>query len=111
MFRMKRKTSSVGRLLGMAICLCMAMPTSLYAQDMPEASGVSEASVMPKVEIFAGADLHYRDIFFGKIYEVLVNLTPGIKWNMGHQWMLAGQAMVPVYNDYGDRMYNRLWWK
>lgn len=57
----------------------------------------------PKLEIFAGAELHYRDIFYNKMYEVLVNLTPGVKWNMGNQWMLVGQAIIPVYNDYGDR--------
>lgn len=59
--------------------------------------------VQPKVEIFTGAELHYRDLFYGKIYEVLVNFTPGVKWNMGRQWMLAGQAIIPVYNDYGGR--------
>ena len=56
-----------------------------------------------KWKFFAGAELHYRDIFYGKIYEVLVNVTPGLKWNMGKQWKLAGQAIIPVYNDYGDR--------
>lgn len=55
------------------------------------------------VEIFMGAELHYRDLFWNKIYELLVNLTPGMKWNMGHRWQLAGQVIVPVYNDYGDR--------
>lgn len=63
----------------------------------------SQEPVKPKVEIFAGAELHYRDLFYGKIYEVLVNVTPGVKWNIGRQWQLAGQAIVPVYNDYGDR--------
>ena len=38
-----------------------------------------EAPVSPKVELFAGAELHYRDIFYTKMYEVLVNLTPGLK--------------------------------
>lgn len=57
----------------------------------------------PKVEIFMGAELHYQDLYYQKLYEVLVNLTPGIKWNMGKQWMLAGQAIIPVYNDLGDR--------
>lgn len=55
------------------------------------------------VDIFMGVDLHYRDIDYNKLYEVLVNLTPGVKWNMGHQWRLAGQVVVPVYNDYGGR--------
>lgn len=57
----------------------------------------------PKVEFFAGADLHYRDIFYTKMYEVLVNLTPGVKWHIGNRWQLAGQVLVPIYNDYGDR--------
>lgn len=56
-----------------------------------------------KVDIFVGGELYYRDIFWDKVYEVLVNLTPGIKWNMGKHWQLAGQAIVPVYNDYGER--------
>ena len=37
------------------------------------------------------------------MYDVLVNLTPGVKWHIGDRWQLAGQAIVPVYNDYGDR--------
>lgn len=57
----------------------------------------------PKVEVFMGAELHYQDLYYEKLYEVLVNLTPGIKWNMGHQWMLTGQAIIPVYNDLGNR--------
>ncbi len=56
-----------------------------------------------RVDLFVGADFHYRDIFYNKVYEVVLNLTPGVKWNMGRQWQVAGQAMVPVYNDYGDR--------
>ena len=34
---------------------------------------------------------------------MLLNLTPGIKWNMGHRWEVAAQALVPVVNQYGDR--------
>lgn len=65
---------------------------------------MSAQSIPPnKIDLFVGADLHYRDIFYGKIYEVLLNLTPGIKWEMGRHWQLAGQAVVPLYNDYGDR--------
>lgn len=36
-----------------------------------------------KVEVFLGAELHYRDIYFNKMYEVLVNLSPGVKWHLG----------------------------
>ena len=57
-----------------------------------------------QVDIYVGADFNYRDLFHnGKIYEILLNLTPGVKWNMGKGWQAAAQALVPVYNDYGDR--------
>ncbi len=57
-----------------------------------------------QVDIFMGVDFNYRDIFLkGKVYELLINLTPGIKWNMGKGWQAAARALVPVYNDYGDR--------
>ena len=87
------KTRQVGMVLWIAILLFM-VASSLYAQK-------ASTLVQSKVEIFTGAELHYRDLFYGKIYEVLVNFTPGVKWNMGRQWMLAGQAIIPVYNDYG----------
>lgn len=55
-----------------------------------------------EVDVFMGVDLNYRDIFLSKPYELLVNLTPGVKWNMGRQWQVAAQVLLPVYNDYGD---------
>lgn len=73
---------------------------------MAAAAGLNAFPQMPacsNVELFAGAELHYRDIFYTKMYEVLVNLTPGVKWHIGNRWQLAGQAIIPVYNDYGNR--------
>lgn len=60
-----------------------------------------------QVDVFMGVDFHYRDIYYNKVYEVLVNLTPGVKWDMGHGWLMSAQALVPVINDYGDR-YKRI---
>ena len=55
------------------------------------------------VDIFMGVDFNYRDIFWNnRVYDVLVNLTPGVKWNMGNRWEAAALVHVPVYNDYGD---------
>lgn len=55
-----------------------------------------------QVDIFAGVDFNYRDIAHnGRIMDVNVNLSPGVKWNMGHRWELAAQALVPVINQYG----------
>jgi hypothetical protein len=39
---------------------------------------------------------------FQRQYDVLLHLTPGFKWNMGHHWQLTGQAMIPVVNTFGD---------
>lgn len=52
----------------------------------------SQERNLPKVKIFAGAELHYRDLFYTKMYEVLVNLTPGMKWHIGNRWQLAGRT-------------------
>lgn len=79
-----------------ALVACMLSCTAALAQE----------AKFPKVEIFAGAELHYRDIYYTKLYEVLVNLTPGVKWHIGRHWQLAGQVIVPVYNDYGKRYRN-----
>lgn len=70
----------------------LAIATQTMAQTEP-ASG--------RVDLFMGADLHYKDITHHRIYDVLVNLTPGVKWHMGHGWQAAGQVLVPIYNDYG----------
>lgn len=78
------------------VLVCMvAMSTAL--------SATAQETTQTKVDLFAGVDFHFRDIFHNKVYEVLLNLTPGVKWYMGNGWQLAGQGIVPVYNDYGDR--------
>ena len=64
--------------------------------------------VTPSLDLFMGVDFHYRDIFYNdRVYDVLVNLTPGVRWRMGHRWEATAQLLVPVYNQYGDR-YKRV---
>ena len=71
-------------------------------------SGGAQPLVAPKtVDFFVGVDFNYRDIFLEKPYEFLINLTPGVKWHFGKQWQFVAQAIIPVYNDYGDR-YKRV---
>lgn len=37
-----------------------------------------------QVDLFMGVDFNYRDLFHnGRVYDFLINLTPGVKWNMG----------------------------
>ena len=57
-----------------------------------------------QVELFCGAEMSYAKVSGARLYDVLVRLTPGVKWHMGNDWMLAGQTYVPVVNDgYKDR--------
>lgn len=61
-----------------------------------------------QVDVFMGVDFNYRDIYYNdKLFELLVNLTPGMKWNLGHRWEVSAQALVPIINDYGD-YYKRI---
>lgn len=54
------------------------------------------------VDIFMGVELSYRDIFYNnRPFDLLINLTPGVKWNLGHRWEIAAAAAVPVVNQYG----------
>ena len=58
----------------------------------------------PHLDLFSGVELHYRNIFYNnRLYDLLINLTPGIKWYLGKDWIFAAQGIIPVYNDYGDR--------
>ena len=48
-----------------------------------------------QVDIFMGVDFNYRDLIYnGRVYELLINLTPGVKWNMGKGWQ-AGKQVHP----------------
>lgn len=62
-----------------------------------------------QVDVFMGLDFNYRDIHWHNNgpFEVLVNLTPGVKWKMGNRWEAAAQIYIPVINQYGDR-YKRV---
>lgn len=78
-------------LLSVALsCLCSGV--AVHAQSQPTGT----------VSIFAGVDFNYRDIYFNnRVFDVLLNLTPGVRWEMGKRWQIAGQVIVPVINQYG----------
>jgi len=70
----------------------------------------TEVGAQPKqqVELFCGADLYYADVNFIRLYNVLINLTPGVKYHMGHDWQIAAQAELPIVNDGYDKRYNMI---
>lgn len=79
-----------------------ATATVATAPDTPAfPRGAWDLSLQPRprqVAIFCGAELNYADRNFLRLYDVLLNLTPGAKWNIGNDLMLAGQLHIPVAN-------------
>ncbi|MCQ2307868.1 MAG: YjbH domain-containing protein [Bacteroidales bacterium] len=85
-----RKTITVKALVLLVLLpIALQMPKTLVAQKS-------------KVDIFAGVDLKYRSIWLNdKMYELLINVTPGVKWRFGDCWQVTAQAFIPVVNDFG----------
>lgn len=59
-------------------------------------------SPTPGVDIFMGLNFNFRDVYYQRQYDFLINLTPGFRWDMGNNWSLTGQVFVPIVNQYGD---------
>ena len=61
-----------------------------------------------QIDLFCGAELNYGDTNVMRLYDVLINLTPGVKWNMGSGWMMAGQLSYAAVNNGYNKKYNYL---
>ena len=61
-----------------------------------------------QMEVFCGAELNYRDINFLRLYDVLINATPGMKYHLGNDWMIAGQLQIPVINNGYEQRYDMI---
>ena len=68
--------------------------------------GMAQTQEAGQVELFCGAELNYADINFVRLYNVLVNLTPGVKWHLGKEWMFSAQAFLPIVNDGYESKHN-----
>ena len=77
------------------LCLWSLMTLTSFGQEKPG-----------QVDLFCGAELSYNDTDFKRLYNVLIDLTPGVKWNIGHDWMLAGQLKFAAVNAGFDERYN-----
>ncbi len=83
--------------------LCAAMAAAMTLPSL-WGSGVSAQGYTskPGIDFFAGVNLNFRDVYYQRQYDFLINLTPGFRWDMGDHWNLTGQVYVPVVNQYGD---------
>ena len=71
-----------------------------FASFAADAQHYSKAG---EVDLFMGVDFSCRDIYYNnRVFDVLLNLTPGVRWNIGRRWEAALQVYVPVINQYGD---------
>ena len=61
-----------------------------------------------QVDLFCGADLYYKDTDINRLYNVLIDLTPGVKWYLGDGWMAAGQLSYSAVNYGYETRYNYL---
>lgn len=68
----------------------------------------SYAQHKPQVEAMCGVDLYYRDVNFMRLYDVLLNLTPAVKWHMGRDWLFSGQMYIPVVDQGYGKKYMRV---
>ena len=78
----------------------------IVALFMAFRNGNAQEPCAGEVELFSGAELSYADVNFVRLYNVLLNLTPGIKWHLGHEWMLSAQAFIPLVNDGYETKHN-----
>jgi hypothetical protein len=69
-------------------------------------AGMAQDTEAGEVEVFAGADLRYADVNYVRLYNVLLNLTPGIKWKMGNDWLLSAQVFLPLINEGYETKHN-----
>ncbi len=69
-------------------------------------AGGVKAQQQPVAEFFAGAELNYADINFTRLYNTLINLTPGVKVHMGSGWEFAAQMQIPLVNEGYAKRYN-----
>ena len=74
--------------------------TLFFMEGQPQAKGQGSS---PSIDFFSGINFGFSDMHFERQYDVLLQLTPGFKFNFGNHWQLAGQAVVPIVNTYGEQ--------
>lgn len=81
----------------LALLLLLLTTVSVYGQER-----------VGQVDLFCGAELNYNDTDFQRLYNVLINITPGVKWNIGKGWQVVGQLSYGTVNYGYAEKYNYL---
>ena len=64
-----------------------------------------------QLELFCGLTFGYADTNWLRLYDVQLNATPGLRWNLGKDWSIAAQGIIPVVSvgyTYSD-ISNKYW--
>ena len=69
-------------------------------------TAANDSTPYVRSELFCGVDLNYADVNFMRLYNLLINLTPGFKLHVGEDWQFAVQAWLPVMNDGYNKRYD-----
>lgn len=64
-------------------------------ENKGEYNVISERSTL---EIFSGAEIHLRDIYFDQVFHCMIQLSPALRWNAGRGWKVAAQAKITIAN-------------
>lgn len=91
------------------VCLISGPAKAAESQSAPDSTAITPwVPQAGTLDIFMGVDFNYRDIWLynDRVFDLLINLTPGVKWYLGHRWEIAAQAKIPVVNQYGDHYKN-----
>lgn len=77
--------------------LLAALLALLLWAGQPQAKGQNTS---PGIDFFSGVDFSFADMNFQRQYDLLIQLTPGFKWNFGDHWQVAGQVLIPIVNQF-----------
>jgi hypothetical protein len=90
------------RKLSVLIVLAALSWGRLHAQQLEQ----QPQQQLPVAEFFCGAELFYGDTNFLRLYNHLINLTPGAKIHLGDGWNIAAQTWVPIVNEGYAKRFN-----
>lgn len=80
--------------------------TSASGANQASADSIVSTGYVPRsgtVDIFMGVDFNYRDKWLNnnRVFDLLINLTPSVKWRLPYRWEIAAEVLVPIVNQYG----------
>ena len=95
---MLRKESNRCPMKRILLALALYVASANCSAQM-EQQHAPERIASPRFELFSGVDLNYADVNFTRLYDLLINLTPGFKFHLGNDWLIAANAWVPILNE------------